>query len=190
MNLPFHIKDLTPHKLTVNNLLSLERDGAFAGIAKVELLDGMVYEMRPQSTAHFKARNRLTFRLQSAIISMGLPFEAYSDATVAIGETNAPEPDIIICTELADTGFAPVETVQLAVEISVSTLKNDLGFKKALYASAGIPEYWVIDIAGQQMHQFWLPEGEDYRKSATYGMGEIMVCQSIADLSIETAALI
>lgn len=127
-------------------MLLLAQGGAFAGLAKVELLDGRLYEMSPQSTAHFKARNRLTFCLQSAIIASGLPYEAYSDATVALSESNAPEPDIIVCEELDDTGYAPVEAVMLAVEISVSTLQYDLNYKKALYADAGIAEYWVLDV--------------------------------------------
>jgi hypothetical protein len=40
MNAPLPLASLTPHKLTVDELLILEQGGAFAGLPRVELLDG------------------------------------------------------------------------------------------------------------------------------------------------------
>jgi hypothetical protein len=68
MNAMLPHAELKPHKLTVDNLLLLDRGGAFVGIPRVELLDGTLYEMSPQTSPHVRVRNRLKFRLQSRIV--------------------------------------------------------------------------------------------------------------------------
>lgn len=190
MNAPIKTIDMTPHKMTVDMLIILAESGVFDGGGKVELLDGALYEMSPQSTQHFKVRNRLTFRLQSALIDLKLPYEAFSDATVALDDNFAPEPDIIICSDLKDSGFAPVAAVKLAVEVSVTSQKGDLGYKKSLYAQAGIPEYWVVDVEAKRIHIFWSPEGEDYRGNSVIEIGAELVSQTILGLAVETSGIL
>jgi Uma2 family endonuclease len=48
----------------------------------------------------------------------------------------------------------------LVAEISDTTLSIDLDEKKQLYLALGIPEYWVIDVRGQQIWAFRLIDGK------------------------------
>ena len=53
----------------------------------------------------------------------------------------------------------------LVGEISDTTLTTDLDEKKRLYASLGIPEYWVIDVRGNRVFIFLLQEESGYQPS-------------------------
>ena len=66
-----------------------------------------------------------------------------------------PSPDVVVVPgsirDYAKIHPAP-DTIRLIVEVSDSTLHYDLGGKSHLYAAAGIPEYWVIDVNASQLH--------------------------------------
>lgn len=78
--------------------------------------------------------------------------------------TSEPEPDITVLNRPADElGRNPAPgDIALIVEVSDSTLDHDLGPKAKLYARAGIPEYWVIDVKGRRIHQHREPSAEGY----------------------------
>jgi Uma2 family endonuclease len=190
MNAVLPLQSLKPHKLTVDDLLTLERGGAFDGLPRMELLDGTLYEMSPQSSPHVRARNRLTFRLQCRIVELALPFEAFSEATIKIGSNHAPEPDVVISKTPEVDGYYPSSCILLAVEVAVTSMQTDMGYKKPLYAAAAIPEYWIVDVDAAQIIQFWSPEGEDYRETRTIPFGDMIECATIPDLMISTTGLI
>ncbi|MGB7417376.1 MAG: Uma2 family endonuclease, partial [Thermosynechococcaceae cyanobacterium] len=50
----------------------------------------------------------------------------------------------------------------LVGEIGDTTLSLDLDEQKQLYASLGIPEYWVIDVKGMRLFAFGLTELGNY----------------------------
>jgi Uma2 family endonuclease len=56
-----------------------------------------------------------------------------------------------------------VRVPDLVGEISDTTLATDLDEKKRLYASLGIPEYWVIDVKGRQVLAFQLQHSGSYQ---------------------------
>jgi Uma2 family endonuclease len=67
---------------------------------------------------------------------------------------------------------------------------TDLQYKKALYAAAGIPEYWVVEVEAARLHQFWSPQGEDYRETRIIPIGAPLECITIGGLCVDTAGLI
>lgn len=54
-------------------------------------------------------------------------------------------------------GPLPGDGVRLIAQVSLSTLDDDLGEKRLRYERAGLPEYWVVDIAGRRTLRFVLP---------------------------------
>ena len=182
--------DRKPHRITVEMLLAMTDADAFAKTSgRVELLEGVLYEMSPQTSRHFLAKNRLTFRLQSWIVEQGLTLEALSEPTVQVDHISAPEPDIVIWDMSGGTGFCPASSVKLAVEIALSSLNDDLEYKRLLYARAGIPEYWVVDVEGAQVHRFWSIADSDYRERAIFALGGDLESATIAGLKIDTAGI-
>jgi Uma2 family endonuclease len=55
----------------------------------------------------------------------------------------------------------------LVGEVSDTTLATDLDEMKQLYASLGIPEYWVINVKGHQVLAFGLQANGTYQPIAT-----------------------
>ncbi len=54
------------------------------------------------------------------------------------------------------------DTAILLVELSFSSLAKDLGPKAWIYARAGVPTYWVIDLRRRQVHVHTEPGPEGY----------------------------
>lgn len=69
-------------------------------------------------------------------------------------ERNGPEPDLVVLREpIQHLGMRrpqPKDLV-LAVEVAATTLSMDLCNKADLYARAGIPDYWVLDVNQRRM---------------------------------------
>jgi Uma2 family endonuclease len=60
------------------------------------------------------------------------------------------------------------QDLALVVEIADSTLALDLTTKAALYARAGIVEYWVIDVTGRRLYCHREPMAGKYSQIAVY----------------------
>ena len=72
----------------------------------------------------------------------------------------------------------------LVAEVSAITQDYDLGAKAALYASAGIPEYWVLDLTANRIVVHRNPSGERYRSIVAYYADE-----AVAPLAAESASI-
>lgn len=72
------------------------------------------------------------------------------------------------------------------IEVSYSSLDSDRTEMKAIYAEAGIPEYWIVNCADAWIEVYRDPEGSDYRICTTVRVGETispLVCPA-AQLSV------
>jgi len=128
---------------------------------QVELLDGEIIEMSPEGPPHKFYAETLSDYLRSRLINKALIREA-GPITLADSE---PEPDIAVIQlprERYRDRHPSSEDIFWLVEISDSSLTKDLELKRQIYAAAGIPEYWVIDLRGKQLTVFRSPEQGDY----------------------------
>ena len=177
-----------PAKLSVDDFLVLDRSGAFERYGKSELIDGRVYVMNAQHRAHARAKTRLAFALMTALKGIeGL--EAVIEGAVEIPPRSVPEPDIVVTGEPDGEGLIPLASVRQIVEVSDSTLKADLGKKARLYAVAGVPEYWVLDLAARKLHQHWSPGAKGYGQRREVTLGQSIEAATIAGLQVETQGI-
>jgi Uma2 family endonuclease len=101
--------------------------------------------------------------------------EAPIDVAPQDSPTNEPEPDLIVLRrDLSHfTKEKPrPDDLDLVVEIADSTLFFDLTTKAALYARAGILDYWVLDVAGRRMIVHRDPQGGRYLSIVVYSNEE------------------
>jgi Uma2 family endonuclease len=190
MNMQPPISERRPLKLSVDDFALLLDKGSFDHVSKVELLDGGLYTLSPQKSRHVVARGELAFRMRLALEQGVTGLSLLIEPTISIPPHNMPEPDIAVSRILRVTDYYPADAIALAVEVSLTTLKTDLSFKKALYASSGIPEYWVVDIEARRIHQFWSAKGEDFREQVIIESGALIESVSIPGLIIATDGLI
>ena len=136
----------------------------------VELLAGKIIEMSPEKPVHRKINDSIAEYLREQLRGDAKIYESHP-VTLADSE---PEPDIAVVklpVSLYDYRHPGAAEIYLLIEISDSTLEKDLQQKRIVYANAGILEYWVVDVKGQQLIAFKQPSGDSYRIKHTYSQG-------------------
>lgn len=173
--------------LTVDDFLMLEGAGAFAHHKKTELIEGDIFFVNAQHRPHARIKSRLFRLLSEALDDTGL--EAIVEGSVGIPPHNVPEPDIIVIDDPDGEGLIPLASVKLVVEVADATLGFDMKRKLAIYARAGVPEYWVVDVNAEVIRQMWRPEAAAYAESRAVAFGAPIEAATVAGLKVETATL-
>lgn len=181
----------TPEKarLRVEDFLLLNDHGAFADYSKTELVEGEIYFMNVQQSRHARIKTQLAFELTIRLRALGSDFEPIVEASTRISDDTLPEPDIVV-TSYKGPSIVPLDTVALLIEVSDTTLKNDLGVKARLYAAAGAPEYWVVDTEARLVYILRSPTANGYADKREVVLGERLESAVIAGLVVETVGLV
>ncbi len=139
---------LPVHPLTVDDFEAMVRAGILGEDDRVELLDGVLVEMSPQSPAHLQAVTRLNMLVVPIAAAAGLVVSPQCPLNV-LSPISQPEPDIAVAPAGGWESY-PAGAL-LVIEVSVTSRAVDLGRKAAIYAAAGIPDYWVLDITHRRL---------------------------------------
>jgi Uma2 family endonuclease len=130
-----------PHRMTVEEYLAVVE---VLGWERTELIEGVVYDMAAQYDLHAGTAAHI-FRAVDALFPDD---RVRFGSTVRLGPFTAVDPDVFVFDGSATYdryGIIPGQLLKLVVEVSVSTLTQDLGRKLRAYARAGVPQYWVVD---------------------------------------------
>jgi Uma2 family endonuclease len=139
---------------------------------RFEVLDGEVVEKMGRKPPHRMAIVLLAEWLASVFgarlvqtegpVALEQPDSVYSE----------PEPDVAVTRE-PTTAYSQrhpgPDDVELVVEVSDTTLRTDLLVKARLYARAGIPEYWALDLNSRCLHVHRDPSDGEYRSIEVLG---------------------
>ena len=178
-----------PHRLSVDDFHRMGEAGIFAPDARVELLDGEIIDMTPIGTPHTSRTKFLNQRLSAAvgsrlIVSVQDPIridegtELYPDIALLRSRQNfyarhAPEPaDVLLVAEVAET-----------------SLRYDRELKLPIYARAGIPEVWIVDLNDRVLRVFQQPEGGAYRTSQEIAEPGQRRLLAVADVAVDLTGL-
>lgn len=182
----------TPEKarLRVEDFLLLNDNGAFAEYSKTELIEGEIYFMNAQHSRHARIKTQLAVELTIRLRALASDFQPIVEASTRISEDSLPEPDIVV-TSYKGPSVVPLDTVALLIEVSDSTLETDLGRKADLYAAAGVPEYWVVDVNENRvlMHANPRSDGSGYDGQLDVPFGQVLHAATIAGLEVATVGL-
>jgi Uma2 family endonuclease len=143
----------------------------------LELIEGELIDKMGKNRPHVGAATLLLIWLSQVFGGRLVSAEAPIDVAPEDNPSNQPEPDLIVVTaEYAATRFwtaAPQPSdLDLVVEIADSSLPFDLMTKAALYARAGIVEYWVLDVIGRHLIVHRNPENGQYASVTSYNEQE------------------
>src|SRR3954471_14581118 len=152
-----------PYRFTVDQYHQMGEAGVFRPEDRVELIDGEIIAMNPISDPHAGGVNRLN---QAFIERLARRALVAPQNPVRLTLHDEPQPDLAILRFRADfyasLGPRP-EDVLLLIEVSDSSVSYDRRVKAPLYASNGIPEYWVVDLGRGQVVVYRDPSPEGYR---------------------------
>jgi Uma2 family endonuclease len=154
----------------------LVAQGAFQPNERVELIEGDILTMPPQNRPHATTVMLTQEALRQAF---GPQCHVQVQLPLAISHVSEPEPDLaVIAGSPRDYPQHPT-TARLVVEVSDTTLAFDRKRKGPLYAGAGIPEYWIVNLADRILEVYREPietaDGWHYRLVHRVGPGEQVI---------------
>ena len=147
---------------------------------KVELIEGEILLVSPEGPRHSAVADIVRRELER---SFGDGYTVRPAHPLAADDRSEPEPDLLVVPgrpeDYLDRHPEPSHAV-LLVEVSKTSLGFDLGRKRRLYARAGVPEYWVVDLVNAAVHVHLDPAGDDYRAVSRHGREERLTPQRAA----------
>lgn len=136
-----------------------------------ELIDGELIDKKMgKDLPHLLAAKWIQEWLAAIFGSMRVHTESSIVLAGKDGERNEPEPDLtVLRAALHELRRKPQpEDVLLVVEVAASSLRMDLSTKAGLYARAGIPDYWVLDVNQRRMIVHREPSAGKYASVVAY----------------------
>lgn len=150
-------------------------DAGLFGDAQIELIEGDIIEMAPIGPPHATINDPLTTLLKEAF---GSGYTVRSQGPISIGTDAAasePQPDVAVAIGFWRDYISrhpAASEVKLVVEVADSTLAYDRSIKSALYAAAGIPEYWIVNLVDKQVEVLRKPSEAGYSEKTIYRVGD------------------
>lgn len=129
------------YRYTVTEYQWLVDRGAFAG-RRVELLEGELFEMAAISCPHSTSVGLCAKHLTRAYPD---GFHDRQAQPFLVPSGSMPEPDVaIVPGDLRAYEQEHPRQAVVLVEVCISTEDVDRGIKTFVYASAGVPDYWIV----------------------------------------------
>ncbi|OGG43665.1 MAG: hypothetical protein A3F84_25800 [Candidatus Handelsmanbacteria bacterium RIFCSPLOWO2_12_FULL_64_10] len=167
------------HLWTRGEYYKMAEAGLFEG-RHVELIEGRVVEMSPMGSLHATAVALTARALEKAF---GQGYFVRWQMPLAAGETSEPEPDVaVIAGDVRDYREAHPTTAVLIVEVADTSLAYDRFEKASLYARAGIPDYWVLNLIDRQF-EVRRNRGPDAAQPFGFGYADVKVLSSVDSIT-------
>ncbi|MDJ0598543.1 MAG: Uma2 family endonuclease [Crocosphaera sp.] len=138
----------------------------------VELLSGEIVEMSPETPIHYTTAKRGSRYLEELLEGKA---DVRFNGPITLGNSE-PEPDIAIVRPPDSSYYnrhPSPQDIFWIVEVAKTSLKKDLETKLAIYATAEIQEYWIVDLSTQQILIFRNPCDGKYLEESTIATGII-----------------
>jgi Uma2 family endonuclease len=183
----------SPHRVPMTRAMCrrLADSGLLPG--KFELIDGEVLSKIGQNPLHAFVITLITTWIQRVFGEAFVRAQLSMDISTPDADINYPEPDMIAMSRPFTAFLTQHPTpadVLLLVEVSDTTLRFDLRVKAALYARAGVAEYWVADIVGRRFVVHREAGETGYAQVVEYGEEEPLSPASRPDIAVRVADLL
>ncbi len=158
------------YRFTIEQYQRLDELGFFDD-RRVELIRGVIFEITI-NTPHATASRLASYALRAIfgvgwVISDALPLKTDRRSLI--------EPDLtVVAGSIRDFTEVHPTTAALVVEISDSTLRKDRILKAHVYAQAGLPEYWIVNLVDRQLEVHRDP-GPDSDRKGRFRYGSVTI---------------
>lgn len=175
---------------TAGEYMALADLGVISPDDRVELLEGLIVAMSPQSPEHAAAIWRAVHVLERSIPSGAI---VRSQSSFLASEVSVPEPDVCVVEgSVDDYESVHPSRALLVVEVASSSLAADRLTKSRIYAAAAIPEYWILNLRDRVVEAYTEPdlEARVYSSSVVYGEHEKISPRAVAGCRIAVRELL
>jgi Uma2 family endonuclease len=182
--------DVARRRFTADEFWRMAEAGLFRERPRVELIDGVVIEMTPIGPRHAFCVGFLIDWLVPRLAGRALLLPRLSHR---LGARTECQPDLVLVrpplAAYRDANAAPGD-VLLLVEVSDTSLGYDQQIRAPLYAEAGIPEFWIVDLVNEVVQVQRKPAGNRYRAAEQVGRGGTVAPAAFPDLALSVDALL
>jgi Uma2 family endonuclease len=152
---------------------------------RAELIRGVVFQKPPMSPL---PRDASTW-LRDYLYDLRLPgCVVLQEAPLTLRDSE-PIPDVaVVAGSRADFRHRHPTTAELIIEVAVSSLAADREMA-ALYAEAGVKEYWIVLPEERRVEVHRRGEGGVYRERQIFADEEEIACTAVPAVQVSLAAL-
>jgi Uma2 family endonuclease len=158
------------HRFTREEYERMAEAGVFPPEERVELIDGVIYNLNPQSSRHATALLLAETALRSVF---GHGYCIRVQMPLSLDGGSAPEPDVaVVAGSPRDYRDGHPTRALLVLEVADASLGHDRQRKAPIYAHAGIPQYLLLDLQREFLELFSDTLSGVYRRHQTLKRGE------------------
>lgn len=172
------------HRFSVEEFDRMVTARVFREDEGVELIGGEIVEMTPVGSQHAGCVNALTHLFHSAV---GSRLVVTVQNPLRLSPDSQPQPDLAIVKPREDfyrTSHPTAADALLVVEVADTSAAFDRGTKLGLYARAGVPEVWLVDLSTGRVEIFTEPSPEGYHLHHVRTRGEQARAIAVPELSL------
>jgi Uma2 family endonuclease len=177
-------------RLTVDHYVAMFRAGIVTEDDRIELLDGWLVPKATKTPPHCAAAGLVGNWLCKTAPAGWCGFMS---ASLRLA-TSMPDPDVVVLRgEIRSYGerWPEGKDIGLVVEVAGESVFCDQSLKKSIYAQAGIPCYWLVNLVERRIEEYTEPvagENADYRQRRNYSGDDeialVLVGQQIANVPV------
>jgi Uma2 family endonuclease len=175
---------VTRRRLTADEFGRMVEAGILHEDDHVELLDGELMQMAAQGGAHVACVTRLNNRITPKVAGRAL---VSVQSSIRLSPYSEPEPDVALLRYHEDeygTSLPGPDNVLLIIEVADSSLYYDRNLKLPLYAAAGIPEVWIVDLQRHRVTVYRGPTPNGYEQAIPHTRGATLSPLAFPDLQL------
>jgi Uma2 family endonuclease len=157
---------------------------------RVELIEGEIVQMTPIGRRHAACVAELTRLLVPAIGQRAL---LWPQNPITLPDDTEPQPDIVLLRPRPDRYLeddAQPADVLLLVEVADTSQRYDRMVKLPLYARAGVPEVWIVDLPAEVIEIYRRPTPTSYAQVERAGRGAAVAPAAFPDIVLPVDAIL
>ncbi len=182
-------RQLAKYWISVDEYERMGAAGILRADARLELLEGVIYEMSPIGSLHAACVDALTLLLTEMA---GRRFSVRTQSSIRLDDFSEPQPDIALLRWRDDFyrhAHPMPADVLLVIEVADTTVESDRRYKLPLYAKAGINEAWLVNLPEQRIELYAEPVNGAYQLTQEFKRDEDAQAHTIAGLRVGVAAV-
>jgi Uma2 family endonuclease len=177
-------RELAKRSITADEYERMGEAGIFGSDARLELIEGEIYQMSPIGSPHAACVDALTYILgnlaqRNFIVRVQNP--------IRLSDLSEPQPDVTLLRWRDDfyrhTHPRPAD-VLLVIEVADTTVATDRTVKLPLYAQAGINEVWLVNLPEEQIELYTAPANGVYQTVKHFQRGADVQAQTLLGLVV------
>jgi Uma2 family endonuclease len=178
------------HRFNVNDYYRMGETGILPYDARVELLDGEIFDMQSISPFHSGVSNHLLHLFTTASESRWI---AAARDPVHLNDYSEPVPDIMLLKPTNDfyrKGHPQPSDVYLLIEVADTSLMRDVNEKLPAYGRSGIAEVWIVNLNDETIEVYRQPHFTGYGSRTVLSAGDLAKPQAFPDVAVNVGDLL